>query len=252
MSDTEESGTEAPAPKITKATKKQVAKFTKPLTGAAAAKPAPAKKGYQIGSAARKEVGKHRKEASGNRTEPPPVDLQTVATNPRAITQAAKKKIPAGKAVPSATKKTFVTKRKSIVKNVKKTPPTEEEEPGSAEPVDGITPGGVKRKHRWRPGTVAMREIKRYQKSTDNLIPKAAMERLIREVMADVAFRWSQNPEQTLRLGSKAREALQEAAEMYITEKLADMGVLAHEHKRVTIMPKHLKMLTMLNGMKKM
>ena len=33
--------------------------------------------------------------------------------------------------------------------------------------------GGMKKKMRWRPGTVALREIKRYQKATDNLLPKA-------------------------------------------------------------------------------
>jgi len=36
-----------------------------------------------------------------------------------------------------------------------------------------IATGGVKRAHRWKPGTVALREIKRYQKSTDTLIPRA-------------------------------------------------------------------------------
>ena len=32
--------------------------------------------------------------------------------------------------------------------------------------------GGVKKPHRFRPGTVALREIRRYQKSTDLLIRK--------------------------------------------------------------------------------
>ena len=44
--------------------------------------------------------------------------------------------------------------------------------------------GGVKdkRKIRWRPGTVALREIKRYQKVTDMLLPKAPFQRLVRQV----------------------------------------------------------------------
>ena len=42
--------------------------------------------------------------------------------------------------------------------------------------------GGVKKPHRWRPGTVALREIRRYQKSTDLLIPKLPFQRLIREL----------------------------------------------------------------------
>ena len=251
MSDTEESGTEAPAPKINKATKKKVVKFTKPLTGAAAAKPAtsPAKTkgGYKVGTVARKELSKLRKDVASNRVDAP-VDLQRVVTDPKAITK---------------------KPRKSIVKNVKKKPPTpdeqeqeeEAEEAGTIEPVDGITPGGlrksrpasaggIRKKHKWRAGTVALREIRRYQKSTDNLIPKAAMDRLIREVMADVVARYSDDPTKTLRLGTKAREALQEAAEMYITEKLGDMGTLVHEHKKVTIMPKHLHMLKKLKSVR--
>ena len=35
--------------------------------------------------------------------------------------------------------------------------------------------GGVKKPHRFRPGTVALKEITRYQKSTELLIPKAAL-----------------------------------------------------------------------------
>jgi len=43
--------------------------------------------------------------------------------------------------------------------------------------------GGVKpRHHRWRPGTVALREIKRYQKSTDMIIPRAPFQRLVRHI----------------------------------------------------------------------
>ena len=45
------------------------------------------------------------------------------------------------------------------------------------------TPGAVKKKHRYRPGTVALREIRRYQKSTDLLIRKAPFQRLVREIM---------------------------------------------------------------------
>src|SRR3954451_19885442 len=45
--------------------------------------------------------------------------------------------------------------------------------------------GGVKKPHRYRPGTVALREIRRYQKSTDLLIRKAPVQRLIREIAQD-------------------------------------------------------------------
>jgi hypothetical protein len=42
--------------------------------------------------------------------------------------------------------------------------------------------GGIKRPHRFRPGTVALREIRKYQKSTDLLIPKACFQRLVKEI----------------------------------------------------------------------
>ncbi|OWK59362.1 histone H3, embryonic [Lonchura striata] len=40
--------------------------------------------------------------------------------------------------------------------------------------------GGVKKPHRYRPGTVALREIRRYQKSTELLIRKLPFQRLLK------------------------------------------------------------------------
>lgn len=45
--------------------------------------------------------------------------------------------------------------------------------------------GGVKKPHRFRPGTVALREIRKYQKSTDLLIRKLPFQRLVREIAQD-------------------------------------------------------------------
>ena len=42
--------------------------------------------------------------------------------------------------------------------------------------------GGVKKPHRYRPGTVALREIRKYQKSTELLIRKLPFQRLVREI----------------------------------------------------------------------
>lgn len=47
------------------------------------------------------------------------------------------------------------------------------------------TIGGVKKPHRFRPGTVALREIRRYQKSTELLIRKLPFQRLVREIAQD-------------------------------------------------------------------
>lgn len=54
------------------------------------------------------------------------------------------------------------------------------------------TTGGVKKPHRFRPGTVALREIRRYQKSTELLIRKLPFQRLVREIAQDfkVCFPW--------------------------------------------------------------
>ena len=44
---------------------------------------------------------------------------------------------------------------------------------------------GVKKAHRFRPGTVALRDIRRFQKSTDLLIRKLPFQRLVREIAMD-------------------------------------------------------------------
>jgi histone H3 len=51
------------------------------------------------------------------------------------------------------------------------------------------TNGGVKKPHRYRPGTVALRDIRKYQKSTDLLIRKLPFQRLVREVSQDFKVR---------------------------------------------------------------
>merc|ERR1712037_354209 len=65
--------------------------------------------------------------------------------------------------------------------------------------------GGVKKPHRYRPGTVALREIRRYQKSTELLLRKLPFQRLVREIAQDFKT--------DLRFQSSAVMALQEASE---------------------------------------
>ncbi|ORX68786.1 histone family member (his-72)-like protein [Linderina pennispora] len=72
--------------------------------------------------------------------------------------------------------------------------------------------GGVKKPHRYRPGTVALREIRRYQKSTELLIRKLPFQRLVREIAQDFKT--------DLRFQSSAIAALQEAAEAYLPKDL--------------------------------
>jgi histone H3 len=75
------------------------------------------------------------------------------------------------------------------------------------------TAGGVKKPHRYRPGTVALREIRKYQKSTELLIRKAPFQRLVREIAQDF--------KNDLRFQSTAVLALQEAAEAYLVRNVA-------------------------------
>jgi len=66
--------------------------------------------------------------------------------------------------------------------------------------------GVFKKPHRYRPGTVALRDIRRYQKSTDLLIRKLPFQRLVREIAQDVR--------NDLRFQGNAVHALQQAAEV--------------------------------------
>lgn len=98
----------------------------------------------------------------------------------------------------------------------------------------------IKKPHRWRPGTVALREIRRYQRSTDLLIRKAPFQRLVREI--------AQNYKNDLRFQTTAIMALQEASEMYLTDLFADTNLCAIHAKRVTIMPKDLALARRIRG----
>jgi histone H3 len=76
---------------------------------------------------------------------------------------------------------------------------------------------GEKRKIRYRPGTVALREIRRYQKSTKNLIPKSPFVRLVRKITSEHGA--------DLRFAQRALGALQEAAESYLTGLFEDTNM---------------------------
>jgi histone H3 len=100
--------------------------------------------------------------------------------------------------------------------------------------------GGVKKPHRYRPGTVALREIRRYQKSTDLLIRKLPFQRLVREIAQDF--------KSDLRFQGSAVLALQEAAEAYLVGLFEDTNLCAIHAKRVTIMPKDIQLARRIRG----
>jgi len=101
----------------------------------------------------------------------------------------------------------------------------------------------VKKPHRYHPGTVALREIRRYQKSTDLLIRKLPFQRLVREIVQDI----SSDP-QGLRIQASALLALQEAAEAYLVNVFEDANLACIHAKRVTILPKDLQLAIRLRG----
>jgi histone H3 len=98
----------------------------------------------------------------------------------------------------------------------------------------------LKKKHRYRPGTVALREIRRYQRCTDLLIRKLPFQRLVREI--------AQNFRTDLLFRADALVALQEAAEHYLVLLFEDTNLLAIHAKRVTIMPKDIQLARRIRG----
>ena len=102
---------------------------------------------------------------------------------------------------------------------------------------------GVKKPHRYRPGTVALREIRRYQKSTELLIRKMPFNRLVREIAQDYKT--------DLRFQGSAIIALQEAAEAYLVGLFEDSNLCAIHGKRVTLMPKDIQLAMRIRGEKK-
>ena len=107
--------------------------------------------------------------------------------------------------------------------------------------------GGVKKCNRYRPGTVALKQIRQYQKSTDLLIRKLPFQRLVREIACD-----SEVIKLPLcgkvRFQSAAIMALQEAAEAYLVGLFEDTNLCAIHAKRVTIMPKDIKLARRIRG----
>jgi histone H3 len=102
------------------------------------------------------------------------------------------------------------------------------------------TGSGNQKPHRYRPGTVALREIRKFQKSTDLLIRKMPFQRLVREIANDFKM--------DLRFQSTAILCLQEAAEAYLVSLFEDTNLCAIHAKRVTIMPKDMQLARRIRG----
>ncbi len=103
-----------------------------------------------------------------------------------------------------------------------------------------VSGGGVKKAHRFRPGTVALREIRKYQKNTQLLIRKLPFQRLVREIAQDF--------DENLRFQASAIAALQEASEAYLVGLFEDTNLCAIHARRVTIMPKDMHLALRIRG----
>mmetsp|Transcript_30481 Transcript_30481/g.33267 ORF Transcript_30481/g.33267 Transcript_30481/m.33267 type:complete len:139 (+) Transcript_30481:82-498(+) len=104
------------------------------------------------------------------------------------------------------------------------------------------TSGGVKTKahYRFRPGTLALKEIRRYQKGTELLIRKLPFQRLVREITQDY--------KSDLRFQPHALLALQTAVEAYLIGLFEDTNLCTIHAKRVTIMPKDIALARRIRG----
>ena len=99
---------------------------------------------------------------------------------------------------------------------------------------------GAARKRRFRPGTVALRAIHRYQRGTQFLMRKAPFQRLVRGVAT--------NHKEGLRWQASALAALQEATEAFVVSLLSDGNLCALHAHRVTLMAKDVHLAQRLRG----
>lgn len=92
----------------------------------------------------------------------------------------------------------------------------------------------TRKQHRYRPGTVALREIRKMQKSTELLIPRMAFARVVRDV--------AQEYKQGLRFQTSSISALQEATEAFVVSLFEAANICAIHAKRVTVEPNDMKL----------
>ena len=102
--------------------------------------------------------------------------------------------------------------------------------------------GGVKRPRRWRPGTVSLREIRKYQSSTDTLIPKRSFQRLVREITHDLF------PTENYRFQSAVLLTLQVGTEDFLVERLSDTQIAAIHAGRQTIRVQDMQLVNYYKG----
>ncbi len=99
----------------------------------------------------------------------------------------------------------------------------------------------VRKPHRWRPGTVAIREIQKFKKNTDLLIRKAPVQRLV----CKIALKFEKS---NLQMQSTAVLALQEAADYFMVDVFSNTNLCTMHCKHVTIMKKDMVLACCIQG----
>ena len=112
------------------------------------------------------------------------------------------------------------------------------------------TTGGIKKPHRYRPGLLALHEIRRYQQSTESLIRRTPFNKLIKEISQEyrICPEGPGTPSVQVRFQSTALAALQEAAENFLVGLFEDVNLLAVHAKRVTVMPHDIRLALRIRG----
>lgn len=117
--------------------------------------------------------------------------------------------------------------------------------------------GNIKKPHRFKPGTVALREIRKQVQSTEDLIPKACFQRLVRSMTAELPYNQElikndtkngDNDDKTdinlIRFGKGSIDAIKAAAEAYLIRLFRQTNKAALHAGRPTIFPKDMRLWT--------
>ena len=170
--------------------------------------------------------------------EPPEPDPGMLPPGPKKITGGSKPALNPGQR--SGSIKTHLAK-------LKKAPAKKEAAKAAKKSGMKAPKGGVKKRYRYQPGTVALKQIRQYQKSTELLIRKLPFQRLVREIAGDTDVIHSPLCSK-VRFQSAAIMALQEASEAYLVGLFEDSNLCAIHAKRVTIMPKDIQLARRIRG----
>jgi histone H3/H4 len=102
----------------------------------------------------------------------------------------------------------------------------------------------VRKPHCWHPGTVALREIQKFQKNTDLLIRKALFQHLVIEILQ------ANSKNGDMQMQSTALLALQEASKYFMVDVFSDTNLCVKHGNRVTIQTKDLALACCIQGIK--